>query len=262
MFSRYIFLIQANTIVWLLERQSSLRPNLWVNLLLRHLVHIILHTKASVAESVLQSHANLAERARTVAGIAEGFLEQDWAFRILSHKKPEVALSQFPYQSCYQSLAETELHQICERSPNANSVLFLGGGSLPLSAILLAKSGYKLTVLDHDATAVTLSEQVIKKLGLDHLIDIRLSSAEQFNHYNEFDAIIVGALVGETIEEKTELISHITKMAKQGCPILCRSVDGLCAFLYLSVPCLHNQVTHVPAIHGKHINSLVIYQTI
>ena len=262
MFSRFFFLIQANAIIWLLEQQSSLRPNPLVNFLLRHLVRIILHTNTTVAESVLQTHAKLAERARIVAGIAEGFLEQDWAFRILSHKKPNIALSQFPYLSCYQSLAETEIHQIYERSPNAKTILFLGGGSLPLSAILLARAGYKVTVLDHDSVAVSLSTQIVKRLGLEKTIEVRLSSAEQFNRYAEFDVVIVGALVGETVEEKNKLISQITSTAKKGCPILCRSVDGLCTFLYLSVPCLHIDAMHVPAQKGKHINSLVIYQTI
>jgi nicotianamine synthase len=262
MFSRFFFLIQANAIVWLLEQQSSLRPNPLVNFLLRHLVRIILHTNATIAESVLDTHAHLAERARTIAGIAEGFLEQDWAFCILSHKKPNLALSQFPYLSCYQSLAETEIQQIRERSPNANTILFLGGGSLPLSAILLAQAGYNVTVLDHDSVAVSLSAQIVKRLRLGKMIDVHLSSAEQFDRYSEFDVIIIGALVGETVEEKNKLISQIMSTAKKGCPILCRSVDGLCTFLYLSVPCLHTDATHVPAQKGKHINSLVIYQTV
>lgn len=262
MFSLFFFLVQAQAIVWLLERQASLRPNLVLNFLLRHLVRIILCTPSHVAESLLQTHVELAQRARTVAGMAEGFLEQEWALRILAHKNPDFVFSKFPYRSCYQSLAETEITQIRQRSPDARTILFLGGGPLPFSAILFARAGYKTTVIDQDPVAVSLSTQIVARLKLIHLIEVCLASAECFDRYHAFDVVIVGALVGRTKEEKEQLISKILKTRKNSCPILCRSVDGLCTFLYLSIPCRHEGTTHVPAVKGKHINSLVIYENV
>jgi hypothetical protein len=262
MFWYYFFVVQAYGIVWLLEQQASLRPNLIINLLLRHLVRIILYTPSRTAARVLTEHANLALRARMIAGNAEYYLEHEWAVRIISDNNPSNRLQQFPYTDCYKSLAEIEIAQIQVRAPDAQRVLFLGGGPLPFSALLFADAGYVVTAIDHDANAVSLSQQLITLLGYDAKIRIELSSAKQFSTYHEYDVVILGALVGSSAKEKEELILDIVKKSRKNVPILCRSVDDLCEFLYLAVPCIHGEVARVPAVEGKHINSLVIYSGI
>lgn len=259
MFWYYSFLIQAYSIVWLLERQTSLHPNVVINSLLRHLVRIILYTPPQIAHTALQKHADLARRARTIAGCAEFFLEHNWATRIISHKSPSSVLSNFPYTACYKSLADTEIAQIRLRAPRAQRVLFLGGGPLPFSALLFADAGYSVTAVDYDTEAVSLGGKLIKRLGYEEKINIELSSAKEFSAYHEYDAIILGALVGETAKEKEDLILHIMTKSRKDTSILCRSVDDLCEFLYLAVPCIHGEVARIPAVQGKHINSLVVY---
>jgi hypothetical protein len=197
-------------------------------------------------------------RARHIAGNAEYYLEYEWANKIVSNTHPLEVLSRFPYMDCYKSLADTEIAQLQLHAPRARRILFVGGGPLPLSAILFADAGYSVTAIDYNLEAVLLSRRLIQRLGYDVKIKTDLSSAEEFSTYHEYDAIVLGALVGESAQEKERLILDVVKRSRKNVPILCRSVDGLSEFLYSGVPYVDGEIARVPAVQGKHINSLVI----
>ncbi len=117
-------------------------------------------------------------------------------------------------------------------------VLFIGGGSLPWSAIKIAEyTGASVCVIDMDCEAVEKAKEVIAGLGLSHRIDVRCGFGE------EADASGYSVVhVAVQVFSRRKILARIMATAKEGTRVLLRcpghKVDGVCC--HKAEPCLCN----------------------
>ncbi|WP_026478883.1 SAM-dependent methyltransferase [Alkaliphilus transvaalensis] len=98
-------------------------------------------------------------------------------------------------------------------------VLCIGGGSVPCTALEIAKrTGAKVQVVDIDPTAVENAKKVVKRLGMESQIDVKLASGQQIDT-SSFNVIHV-ALQAQPHEE---ILENVWKKAPCGTRVLIRS---------------------------------------
>jgi nicotianamine synthase len=169
-----------------------------------------------------------------ICSCAEYELERYWAERIIASRSAEKELAQFPYIKNYSDLTRLEWFsfQGCQ-THKKHSVLFVGGGPMPLTAIMLAHEfGVSSTIIDYDKTAVELSKKLINRLGLTAMIKIRHVDAQEFEDYGKFSVIFVAALAGLLPNDKENIFLRIKQKAKKETHIIARSSWGNRKLLY------------------------------
>jgi hypothetical protein len=125
--------------------------------------------------------ANVAKGLPLICGKAECEMEKWWARRILESVCPGVqALEAFWYLENYRELCRAE-YDLLDR-PEGGHFAFLGSGSLPVTAILLAQDHPDIEVdcIDCDGEACELAELVIKRLNLADRVSVREMRAEDY----------------------------------------------------------------------------------
>ena len=210
----------------------SLAPSKEVNALFSSLV--------TFTESGQKTNLSLEEikGLQRLCSHAESELELFYAKRILVASNKEDALKDFLYFKNYRELCELEYQNLffCAHGEKMQSVAFVGGGALPLTAILLAKEkGMRVTILEKDEEAATLGREIVESLSLSSLVTVTLCDALFFGEYHHFDTVYVAALVGEGDEEKEAIISHVYKHLKEKSLLLLRSSFGARELLYAPV---------------------------
>jgi len=82
-----------------------------------------------------------------------------------------------------------------------SSIIYIGSGPFPATAISAARSGMKVTLVDRSEEALSLSEQVVAKCGVvcTHV----LNEAEHLEDLDGFDLAVISGTVG--IEESDKL---------------------------------------------------------
>jgi len=165
---------------------------------------------------------------------AEYELEKHWAKRIISSKKPKQEIKNFPYYENYEKLTKLEWFSLLSCSTHKkHNIVFIGGGPLPLTAIILAeKYKCKVTVLDVDDEACELSLKIVKKLGLCKNLEILKKDGASFENYKNYNAVIVAALAGLEFKSKEKILKKIKEDAKPKTHILARSSWGAREILY------------------------------
>ncbi|GAA1737913.1 nicotianamine synthase family protein [Luedemannella helvata] len=228
-----------------LRAQGSPAPSPVVNALFTELVTACVHTDAVDVASVL-SQPRIAEvRPDLIRLCAEGeaLLEDLWARRILAATDARAEAARFPYLGNYHGLARLELHALAgagHRRGPGRGVCFVGGGPLPLSAMLLARAlGARITVVDRDAQAVDLSRRLVVRLAPARQIDVVLSDAasapDMARATAGCDVVVVAALVGLTSAEKRAVLRATSAGVEPGTYVVIRSADGLRSLLYPTV---------------------------
>jgi len=146
---------------------SSLAPSPTVNKALSRLVTLVMTTPAQVAHEVLQQlhQRDLIPLIRNKVLEAETELEFWWSCRLRGlDTLTWDTLTTFPYFNCYQDLTALEMRPI-ERLDGP--VLFVGGGSLPLSALMMAQVYNRtVTIIDVNREAVMAAQSLVDRLGL------------------------------------------------------------------------------------------------
>lgn len=168
--------------------------------------------------------------------------EKKTALSMLSLPNPMTQLDDFVYND-YQNLVELEKNIIdtYTDSDPQQPWLFVGGGPLPLSAILLAKNyGLKSNVIDASYEASEISSQVISKLEDKKILEkgfvtVSQGNAENITTYKNHDTIFLAALAGDTLESKQTIFRQIKEHAPENAHILARSSQGNKQLLYLPV---------------------------
>jgi len=198
---------------------------------------------------------------------AEYELERYWAERITASPSPRKELARFPYVKNYLDLTRLEWFsfQGCQTHKN-HRVLFVGGGPLPLTAIMLAREfNIASTVIDSDKTAVGLSKKVIDQLGLARMVTIRHADARDFKDYGKFSVIFVAALAGLIPSQEENIFLRIKEKAKKGTHIMARSSWGNRRLLYRPLsPKTYRHFEPVLRIdpYSDIVNSVVIFKKI
>ncbi len=244
-----------------LSKAKDLKPSPRITKLFALLDEIVL----SKPQLDIDLNASETGRLQKMYSRGEYEFESFWAKRIIKATNPKEMLSNFPYFINYISLINVEWLSFKQcTSHNHHSVIFCGGGPLPMTAIVLALThNISSTVIDNDKIAVSLAKNVIKVLGLEHMIDIRLADALSFSDFKKYNTIFVAALVGLTEEAKEAVFRNIKLKSVKGTHIIARSSYENRKILYCPLPQkTYEEFTLVCEIlpNDKFVNSVVIFK--
>lgn len=179
------------------------------------------------------STTNQIEMTRAKSAIAEVELEKHWSKIFLASQIKLPNLQDFIYYSNYNDLTDLEYANIKLYKNKINNALFIGGGALPLTAIILAnKFDIKVTILEIDNSSYELSQKLITKLGLENKIQIINVNAHNYNYYGDYDVIYLAAMVGDGQVQKDNLINIIANQVHTETILLVRSAFGMKELLY------------------------------
>lgn len=179
---------QADAIAFLkathrtLAEQEDLSPNNpEVNNCLGTLVATLRSWQAAGFGAELADHPDLAEVATglpRLCAAAEVAMEKWWCRKILGGPCPGVqSLAAFWYLDEYRALYRSEMALLGDR--RAESFAFLGGGALPLTAILLVGGapGVRVECVDCDGEACELAARLVALLGLADRVGVTHGNA-------------------------------------------------------------------------------------
>lgn len=176
------------------------------------------------------SEMTLAERAdlNKAYCLWETELECRYAEDILSGK--ETTLDNYYLNERFERLVDRELALIGGDRPQR--VLFVGSGPLPISAFHIQKIIKRpVDCLDHNPSAVSISTQVIEKLGLNESVRVLHGPGESFD-ISKYDLILIALLA----KPKRRILRNLRRKAAPGCRILCRTSFSLRTFVYEPTP--------------------------
>jgi nicotianamine synthase len=234
-------------IVRLHERLSclgSLAPAPEVNALFQELVRVCVHADDRVAPPVLADARirRLRPDLLRLCSQGESLLEQAWARRVLAAADPWAELSRFTYLENYQRLSRLEMHTLrgAGHVPRPGGrVCFLGGGPLPVSALLMHRELGAVDVVDNEPQAADLARRLLNRLapgpGL-HVAQADATSAEDMAQLLAGCAVVVvAALVGHTRDQKRAVLHAVGRALDPGAYLVVRSAHGLRSLLYAVV---------------------------
>ena len=241
---------------------KDLNPSDQVNSLFQELVSCVLDT--SIKNTLTE---NQMKKLREKASKAEYLLEKYWAKRILNSPNPKEILMSFPYFHNYFRLTTLEWNALkgCELHDHHKKAVFIGGGPLPLTAIILAKSyGIEVVSLEKSKEAADTSKRLIARLNLGDKIKIVNCSGEEFTKYKEFPVILLASLAGDSPKEKEKIIRQIRDNSTKDTHILIRSSYGKRKILYSPLKnsmCLDlEKIAEIRPLNDL-INSTVIFKS-
>jgi nicotianamine synthase len=214
----------------------SLKPSRPVNRLLTRLVDMCVATPAPIAAAVLRDARvrSIVQPLRRLCSCSESALETYWSERIMAAKDPARELKRFPYYSNYVEMSRIEFRAASAfaRQP-FKRCLFIGGGPLPLTAIVLAELfGVQVDVLDNDPEAVKRSRHLVCVLGLSRRIRIIQANAFEHTAFAVYDFVMIAALVGKDWKEKRALLARISRYHAGTTVVAMRSACDLKTLLY------------------------------
>lgn len=181
---------------------------------------------------------------RRINSVIEYHFEREAVSEIVTSPNSIRALEHFTFMESYVKFTRLEKALIDTNTDNSSQKpwLFVGGGPLPVSAILFAREyGIQSTVIDVATEAVDMSSALIEKLENEDALEkgaitIEQANAEQFTDYANHEVIFVAALAGETSDSKRTIFRQINQHAPDNAHILARSSAGNRQLLYLPLP--------------------------
>lgn len=246
----------------LLQRIRALRtltPSEETNAAFSELVHRALdpQIKVDLSEQEVFELRNLAAQ-------AEFEMELFWAEKVIASETPDATLKSFWYYKNYQDLTKIEwsaLDSYCVREKH-DSVLFVGSGPLPMTAIVLAKEyGVSSVLLDTNEAAVAISRKLIHKIGLASMVKVEFSSGEKYMKYSDFEVVYLAALAGVDEEAKNVIVENIAVQSTEHTHLIVRSAHSNRTLLYAPVD-IHRIRGFSPILevhpHNDVVNSVII----
>lgn len=250
-----------------LANLESLTPGKLVDELFTRLVELAMSDSHELVDFILNDLRIKAIQPNLhhLCSMGEYGLELHWVRQVLGNAQE--CLSDFPYYDNYQKLAQLEYHSIqAVNEGPIGQVLFVGSGPLPLSSILLAQEyGLVIDNMDLDEDACQLSESLILELNLENQLTVQHADVLTHTKMESYDLVYLAALVGQTHEDKEQIVKHISKHMKAGAILILRSSSKLKKLLYppvdLSILSEFKVLTEVHP-YNEIVNSLVIAQKI
>jgi hypothetical protein len=186
-------------------------------------------------------------------------LETDNAKSILKSDDPWKILESFHFYNRYHGLLRNE-NQLVKFTPE-QKVVFIGGGPLPLTLILLNKI-FKARCVSVEVMpeVAELSRKVIEKLGLESEIEVVLGDETSLRNI-DYTVVMVAALA----EPKERVFANIWEAVDTVTPVLYRTYTGMRAILYSPVTekatrGFHKEVMILPT--GKVNNTSVLIRKV
>ncbi len=182
-------------------------------------------------------------------------LETEMAQKLLESADPCTTLESFHYYDRYLGLLNNE-NQLVKFTPE-QKVVFIGGGPLPLTLILLNKfyktPGISVEIIPE---VVEISRQVLKKVGLDSQIQV-VEGDETSLKDMDYKMVMVAALA----EPKERVFANLWEIVDTLTPVIYRTYTGMRAILYSPVTekatrGFHKEVMILPT--GKVNNTSVL----
>lgn len=221
-----------------LQKERDLSPeNPAINALLGHYVTSIANANVQDNLHVLSDkgivtilpelHAKLSQ--------SEYCMERYYARQFTRASRLSFAdLERFIYWDNYERLTEKEMALLQDAIPHGGKktlrhVVFVGSGPLPLSALIMAKDcGYRVTGVDCDGEAITLSSDLIDKLDMNEVMRVHQGNGADYD-YSEADIVFIASL----ILDKQAVLQAI-KQSRSGKQtfVIIRSAEDLNALLY------------------------------
>jgi len=235
-------------IIWIheqLSRLSDLAPAPEVNALFGELVRICVHADSRAAPLVLADTRIRRLRPDLVRLCSQGesLLEQAWARRVLQAADPWVELGRFPYLENYQQLTRLEVHTLAGAGhvlgPGSH-ICFLGGGPLPLSALLMHRElGVAVDVVDNEPGSADVARRLLSRLAPGPGLRVEQADATSAEDMARLlagcDVVVVAALVGRTRDQKRAVLHTVGHHLDSGAYLVVRSAHGLRSLLYAVV---------------------------
>jgi len=163
-------------------------------------------------------------------------LEKYWADRIRTSGNIKQEMRKFPYWNNYLKLAKLEMNALRSVMPEISSMLFAGSGPLPLSAYMFAAHyGMKVTNVEAEEYAADCSVAWMDPILGDRKIPCHHMDIQDFTAFENFDVVMMAALVGLTPAAKQQIIAHLHAHMQPGQLLMVRSVKGLRRLLYPEV---------------------------
>lgn len=228
-----------------LSRFGDLAPAPDVNTLFGELVRICVRADSRAAPLVLADVRvrRLRPDLLRLCSRGESLLEQAWAHRILQAADPWIELGRFTYLQNYQQLSRLELHTLAGAGhvPRPRGrICFLGGGPLPLSALLMHRElGVAVDVVDNEPGAAGLARRLLSRLAPGPGLRVSQGDATSAGDMAQLlagcDVVVVAALVGRTRDQKRAVLRAVGRAMDPGAYLVVRSAHGLRSLLYAVV---------------------------
>jgi nicotianamine synthase len=221
-----------------LSRAPDLEPGPTVNALFGDLLTACQYRGGEDPAAVLSDPRIAAQlpRLRELCAAGEYLLERAWARRIIDAPDPDSQLAAFPYLGNYEQLTRLELNTLAGVGVDLGQVrriCFLGGGPLPLSALLMSRElSVPVDVVDISAEAAVLAADVTRRLSLPALVHVHHADAAQFDAVADSDVVVLAALVGSEPAGKRRVLDALRERMRSGSTLLVRSAHGLRTVLY------------------------------
>ncbi len=173
----------------------------------------------------------------------EGRLETRWAQRVCASADPETELAAFPYIENYHRLVRLELGALAGAGWSGGShsrIAFLGGGPLPLSALLTHRAlDCRMDVIDNSPPAIRRAERLLARVqpgGSIRTVEADASRpSDMAAALTDCDLVIVAALVGMDRVAKRRVLRAVSAAVAPGTHVVIRSAAELRTMLYPDV---------------------------
>jgi nicotianamine synthase len=228
-----------------LSRLSDLAPAPEVNALFQELVRVCVQADDRAAPPVLADTRirRLRPDLLRLCSQGESLLEQAWAHRVLQAADPRAELGRFTYLENYQRLSRLEVHALAGAGhvPRPGGrVCFLGGGPLPVSALLMHRElGAAVDVVDNEPQAADLARRLLSRLAPGPGLRVTQADATSAEDMAQLlagcDVVVVAALVGHTRMQKRAMLHAVGRALDPGAYLVVRSAHGLRSLLYAVV---------------------------
>lgn len=228
-----------------LAASPTLDPGPQTDRLFTELVRTCTSSPGTDAAAALSDQRLLDLRPDLLRICAEGEsrLETRWAQRICASADPETELAAFPYLENYHRLVRLELGALAGAGWSGGSegrIAFLGGGPLPLSALLTHRAlGCRVDVIDNSPPALRRAERLLARVqsgGSVRTIEADASRpSDMAATLAGCDLVIVAALVGLDRVAKRQVLRAVSAAVGAGTHVVIRSAAGLRTMLYPDV---------------------------
>ena len=220
-----------------LSALPTLSPNAHTNAVFSELVRLATHPEDDqLARQILANSdiRRIIPGLRRLCAAGESELERSWTRQIIGSRDPQEELRDFPYFGNYEQLARLEHHAVLGvtgRRPRR--VLFVGGGPLPLTSLLLASEhGHtEIDSIDVDPEAIHLAVRLADVLQVD-AVRFRCADVLDCTDIAGYDMVCLAAMVGPQPGEKIRVIEHLYQHMRPGALLLARSARLLRTLLY------------------------------
>lgn len=151
-------------------------------------------------------------------------VENQFAHQVLT--KPGTRIEDYLLYERFVRLLTKELELIGDT--NFNSIIFIGSGPFPITAILLHKlTGKKVDCLELHGESADISRKVLKRLGLSDVIQVHEGNGSTFD-LSSYDIVLAALLA----KPKSRILQNVLTSGKPEAKILCRTSEGLRKLLY------------------------------